>query len=202
MTETLQTKILLNVGCGGKGSLVPPWFPKPLWREIRLDIDPAVEPDIVSSTTDMRAAVASESVDAVWSAHNIEHLFAHEVDMALKEFARVIKPDGIVVVYVPNLQRAAELVAQDKLDETAYSSGVGPISPLDMLYGLRTDIAAGRTYMAHKTGFTATTLRRALANAGLCHADVKKDGWDLLAVAAKQAFGTITLGTNRPPSKS
>ena len=53
------------------------------WREIRLDLDPAVQPDIVCSITDM-SPVATDSVDAIWSSHNLEHLQRHEVPLALQ----------------------------------------------------------------------------------------------------------------------
>ena len=35
--------------------------------------------------TDM-SMVDSAAVDAVWSSHNLEHLYAHEVPVALGEF--------------------------------------------------------------------------------------------------------------------
>jgi hypothetical protein len=66
---------------------------------------------------------------------------------------------------VPDLQRAAALVAQDRLDEPAYLSPAGPIAPLDMLYGHGAAIAAGNAFMAHRTGFTARTLETALVAA-------------------------------------
>ena len=43
------------------------------------------------------------SVDAVFSSHNIEHLYPHEVPLALKEFMRVLKPDGFVLMTCPDL---------------------------------------------------------------------------------------------------
>ena len=53
------------------------------WEEIRFDIDPNASPDIVGAMTDM-SGVATASVDAVYSSHNIEHVFAHEVPVALR----------------------------------------------------------------------------------------------------------------------
>jgi predicted SAM-dependent methyltransferase len=92
-------KTFLHVGCGPKHkNQTTRAFASDTWQELRLDIDPAVKPDIVGTMLDM-SAVASESVDALFSSHNIEHLYPHEVSMALQEFLRVLKPDGFLGVY-------------------------------------------------------------------------------------------------------
>ena len=109
-----------------------------------MDIDPGVDPDIVGTMTDM-AAVPTASVDAVFSSHNIEHLYSHEVPVALGEFIRVLRPDGFAVITCPDLQSVARLIAEDKLIETAYVSPAGPIAPLDIVYGYRPALAAGRS---------------------------------------------------------
>jgi SAM-dependent methyltransferase len=183
--------VVLHVGCGAPdpAKLPAAYFPQGLWRELRLDIDPQVSPDIQASITDM-AIVPTGSVDAVWSAHNLEHLFAHEVPLALAEFARVLRPGGFVLVTMPDLQQVAELVARDLLEDAAYQSMMGPIAPLDMLYGHGASIAAGNTFMAHRTGFTARTLAQHLAQAGLVDLAVQRDGrFALWARAVKPGQG-------------
>ena len=103
-------KDVLHVGCGKYNPLkLNATFQGGGWREIRLDIDPEVEPDIVASITDM-PMVADASIDAVWSSHNLEHLLPHDVPLALSEFFRVLKPDGFALMTMPDLQRIAELV--------------------------------------------------------------------------------------------
>ena len=72
-------------------------------------------------------AVADQSVDAVFSSHNIEHLYPHEIPLAVAEFLRVLKMDGFAVITCPDLQSVAVLVAQDKLTEPAYVSPAGPL---------------------------------------------------------------------------
>ena len=178
-------RTVLHVGCGmaDPRKLPATFFTPGAWREVRLDIDPGVAPDIVATITDM-AEIDSGSVDAVWSAHNLEHLFAHEVPLALAEFRRVLRPNGFALVTVPDLQRAAELVAQDGLDLPAYVSPAGPIAPLDMLFGHGAAIAAGNHFMAHRTGFTARTLEAALQRAGFSIVRVVRDeSFDLWATA-------------------
>jgi SAM-dependent methyltransferase len=153
------------VGCGPQTKQGLKGFNTDDWAEIRFDIDEKVKPDIVGMLTDM-TAVPSGSMDAVFSSHNIEHLFAHEVIGALKEFNRVLKDDGFVVLTCPDLQSVCEAVANDKLLEPLYVSPAGPISPIDILYGHRGFIASGNEYMAHKCGFTYRVLDQSFQEAG------------------------------------
>jgi ubiquinone/menaquinone biosynthesis C-methylase UbiE len=158
----------------------------PEWREIRLDIDPRVEPDIVASMIDM-SDVKADSMDGLWSSHNLEHLYAHDVPLALREFRRVLRAGGVALITTPDLQKTCELVAADKLDEMAYMSPAGPITPLDTLFGYRPSLAAGNLFMAHHFGFTATTLRKALLQAGFGKVKVARSGFNLWAEAIKTA---------------
>lgn len=192
MTENNQApadRVVLHVGCGPYNpNKLHAVFRKPGWRELRLDINPEVKPDIVSSMLSM-PMLADASVDAVWSSHNLEHLYAHEVPVALAEFQRVLKPGGLALITLPDLQKVAELVAADKLEDMAYMSPAGPIAPLDTIYGHGASIARGNTYMAHNTGFTAKTLAGALTRAGFERIEVKRSNFDLWAVAYKPKQG-------------
>ena len=74
--EVVQRRVL-HVGCGHPNPRkLHVTFREPGWTEVRLDIDPKVKPDIVGTMTQMDE-VADSSVDAVWSSHNIEHLYAN-----------------------------------------------------------------------------------------------------------------------------
>lgn len=186
--KAMTSKTILHVGPGHRnnGAKLPVAFQSSEWQEIRLDIDPANEPDIVGSMLNM-AAVQDASVDAIYSAHNIEHVYAHEVPQVLKEFVRVLKPDGFLVVTCPDLQTVCQLVAEDKLADAAYTAQAGPITPLDILYGHGAALAAGHLYMAHKCGFTLKTLTQALHAAGFATSAGKRRlrGLDLWVVASK-----------------
>jgi len=179
----------LHVGCGAKRKdRTTRGFNTPDWTEIRLDIDASVQPDVIGTMTDM-SAVASESVDAIYSSHNIEHLYPHEVPLALAEFIRVLKPDGFFVVTCPDMQSVCALIAEDKLTEPAYTSPAGPIAPLDILYGLRSSMARGNLYMAHRCGFTQKVLTGTLQSSGFKTVASMARGrapfFDLFALASK-----------------
>lgn len=183
-----MTKTFLHVGCGSKQKgQTTPCFGQDDWQEIRFDIDPAASPDIVGTMLDM-SAVASSSMDAVFSSHNLEHLYPHEVPLALQEFLRVLKPDGFLVLTCPDLQSVARLIADDKLTDVAYTAPAGPITPLDILYGYRPQLASGNLYMAHRCGFTLKVLLATLQMAGFAATAGKKreTRFDLWAVATKE----------------
>lgn len=191
----MNRKTILHVGAGHpkSGACIPAAFQTPEWKEIRLDIDPANKPDILGSMLDM-PAVADGSVDAIYSSHNIEHVYAHEVPVVLGEFLRVLKPDGFLVVTCPDLQAVCVLVAEDKLTDPAYISPAGPIAPLDILYdGVK--LAAGNQYMAHKCGFTLKTLTAALQAAGFqtIGGMRRPAAFDLWAVASKGLLGEAAI---------
>jgi ubiquinone/menaquinone biosynthesis C-methylase UbiE len=184
--STPGQKIVLNVGCGYPlRQKLHPHFHGPEWREIRLDLDPAVQPDIVCSITDM-GPVSANTIDAVWSSHNLEHLQRHEVPLALGQFIRVLKPRGLLLLTLPDLQQVAQLVVDDKLEDLAYQSPSGPVTPLDMIFGHTASLARGNRYMAHRTGFTARTLHQALVEAGFVEVRLRVGGsFDLWATAVK-----------------
>jgi SAM-dependent methyltransferase len=186
----------IHVGCGNKyKDKTTKEFNTIFWSEIRLDIDKNVNPDIVGSITDM-SSIESGSVEAVFSSNNIEHIYAHEVPRALSEFLRVLKPDGFLVLTCPDLQSVCALVAEDKLLEPMYVSPVGPVSPLDTLYGYGPFLSRGDLYMAHRCGFTQRVLTNHLRACGfpgvIC---VRRGGTfhELWALATKNPVSKMDL---------
>jgi predicted SAM-dependent methyltransferase len=181
---------ILNAGAGQRSARgIAPLFTSPEWEEVRLDIDPSVTPTVTGSITDMKDLFQSQSFDAVWSSHTLEHLFAHEVPAALSEFKRVLKPDGFALIMCPDLESVAHHIVQHGADHVAYVSAAGPITAIDMLYGHLASVAEGRHYMAHKTGFTADRLGKLLIEAGFATVNVRRDDhFEICALAfAEQA---------------
>lgn len=159
-------KKFLHVGCGSrKKDRTTSGFNNDTWQEVRFDIDKSYSPDIIGNMTDM-AEIKDSSMDAVFSHHSIEHLYYHEILIAIKEFFRVLKSDGFLLIVCPDLRSICELVVQDRLSEEMFESPMGRIAPIDMIYGHRLSIKNGATSMAHCTGFTRTTLVDILRSAG------------------------------------
>jgi SAM-dependent methyltransferase len=177
---------LLHVGCGPQNIKSLPNFDLNVWEEIRLDIDPSVNPDVIGTLTDM-SSVTDSSVDAVYSSHNIEHVYPHEVNSVFSEFLRVLKPSGFVIISCPDLASVAQGIISTGLETPLYVSPAGPITPLDILYGHIDSMTRGNLYMAHKTGFTWESLKTKLHGVGfpMVYGGQYTDIFALKAVAYK-----------------
>lgn len=188
-------KYFLHVGCGPKHKdQTTEAFNSDGWTEKRLDIDSSVLPDVVGTMTDM-SAVATGSMQAIFSSHNIEHLYPHEVPLALAEFIRVLSDEGFAVITCPDLQSVCKLVAEDQLTESAYTSPAGPIAPIDILYGHRAPMAQGNLYMSHRCGFTKKVLIATLRAVGFqsVAAMARPNCFDLWALASKSLMNEADL---------
>ena len=160
------TRQWLNIGSGPAGSgLRPPGLAAPQWTEVRLDADAAVHPDVLAPANDL-SALPDACMDAVFSSHCIEHLYLDQAVPALREWRRVLRPDGFLLLVCPDLQAAAEMIAQDRLMDVAYAG----IRPYDMVFSHQGLVAQGRaaghTFMEHKSGYTRSLLSAVVNEAG------------------------------------
>lgn len=180
----MASKVVINVGCGPPGAgRLPAVFSG--WREVRIDIDPNVRPDILANASDL-SMIASGSVDAIWTAHCIEHLFAHDVKLALSEFNRVLSSDGFACIIVPDVQVVARYVAEDKLHEVLYELPMGPITAHDIFFGHGASLAKGQLSMAHRCGFTPTLMLQRLNEAAFAEIVLRRrPSLELAAVVRK-----------------
>jgi predicted SAM-dependent methyltransferase len=134
----------------------------------------------------MTAVVPSDSIDAVWSSHTIEHLYDHEVAQAFAEFRRVLNSTGFLLIRCPDIEAVVRCFLDKGLEHVAYQSAAGPITPLDMLFGHRSSIDAGNLFMSHHTAFTDERIGSMLLEAGFSEVRTRgAEGYDLWAVAFK-----------------
>ena len=162
---------LLHAGCGN--TELPFWAKDA--KEVRLDIDPQWNPDIVASLTDMGEI---GEYDLIYTCHTLEHLYPDEIPAALSEFRRVLKEGGVAIIFVPDLEDVKAT------DEVLYESDGGSITGLDMIYGMAKLVEYSR-YMAHHTGFVKETLERAMIKAGFINVSVQRIAFNLFCVGIK-----------------
>lgn len=164
--------LLLHVGCGSDP--LPDWITGV--KEVRLDIVPDYAPDIVANMIDMGEI---GTFDAILCRHSLEHLPPHDVSRALKEFLRVLNPGGVALIFVPDLEGVSAT------EEVLFESPAGPICGLDLMYGYR-KVLEECPYMAHKTGFVSSTLRKELEQAGFSQVSVTRlSNYDMMGVGIK-----------------
>jgi SAM-dependent methyltransferase len=162
---------LLHVGCGSTS--LPFWAEGA--KETRLDIDPQWNPDILASLTDMGDI---GEYDIIYTCHTLEHLYPDEVPKALSEFKRVLKEDGVVIIFVPDLEDI-------KADyEPLYETEAGPVTGMDMIYGKDTCVEYSR-YMAHHTGFTSSSLKECMIRAGFTDVSTERLAFNVFCAAKK-----------------
>ena len=165
-------KSLLHVGCGG--DTAPEWAKS--YREVRLDIDEKYSPDIVASMVDMGDI---GQFDALYCSHALEHLHYSDVGKALSEFYRVLVPGGVALVFVPNIEWVRPT------DDVLYVSPGGPVSGLDLIYGMRS-LSKENPYMMHKTGFVPESFESMLKTAGFSQVTIHQlYPYNLMGVAVK-----------------
>lgn len=166
-------RTVLHVGCGGRE--LPEWLAS--CEETRLDIDPRHRPDILADMAEM-GDIGPYGI--IYCAHSLEHLDRHRGRAALAEFVRVLEPGGTAIVFVPDLEDVKPT------DEVLYVSPAGPVTGLDLIYGMHS-LIGGNPAMLHRTGFIRETLEMAMRAAGFARVVVRRVGAFNLMGAGRKA---------------
>lgn len=140
------------------------------------DIQYAPGVDIICDAR--KIPLADNSVIELRSAHLIEHFPKEEIPDLLKEWYRLVKPNGIIRILVPNFMKVCSQITNKEI-------------PLELgllwIYGGHRD-----QYDIHHWGYTFEILKYFLSNAGFL--DIiqveNKDGW--LEVTGKKLVDTTT----------
>lgn len=85
--------VMLNIGCGRVFS--EDW--------INLDVAPA-DASVVQLDASKGLPFKEGTVDVCYSSHVLEHIAGHEAGLFLSECARVLKPEGVIRIVVPDLE--------------------------------------------------------------------------------------------------
>lgn len=176
-------KKFLHVGCGtATRADVVVNFQE--WEEVRCDLDPAANPDIVA---DLRTldGVESEAYDGLYCSHALEHVHSFDWAPALSAFRRVLRTGGLMFLVVPNLKGACRFIAEGHAG-TFYDSPAGPIFAHEVLFG-KESWTAKNLFMRHLSGFTPDLLRGVVLGAGFRPQYFSVDEFNLAIGAVKMS---------------
>jgi predicted SAM-dependent methyltransferase len=137
----------VHVGCGG---VHIPGF-------VNVDIDPTTRADVIA---DIRLRRFPDGfADTIYACHVLEHMAHDEVPGVLAAWHRVLAPDGVLYVSVPDLDRIVRIyTANWQHFQTR------PNTPwIGLIYGGQED-----PYDFHRTGFNLCWMTELLERAGFC----------------------------------
>ncbi|HEY0836634.1 MAG TPA: methyltransferase domain-containing protein, partial [Azospirillum sp.] len=146
--------VRVNLGCG---DTLRPGYVNVDIAEARAGVRPDVLCDLHRLTP-----FADASADEVLAVHVVEHFWRWEVVDILREWARVLKPGGRMVLECPNLRTACEQFLKDP-DAFAQADARGQHT-MWVFYG---DPQWRDPLMVHRWGYTPETLMQVMAEAGL-----------------------------------
>ncbi|HET7730568.1 MAG TPA: methyltransferase domain-containing protein [Usitatibacter sp.] len=144
----------LNLGCGDKI----------LAGYVNVDVVEAragVRPDVICDLHDL-APFADASADEILSVHVVEHFWRWEIADVLREWVRVLKPGGRMIVECPNIQSACQTFLENPV-EYAHEDQRGQRT-MWVFYG---DPKWNDPLMIHRWGYTPESLRELLSEVGL-----------------------------------
>lgn len=104
--------------------------------------------------------LADGCADEVVNFHFIEHIYYWEAIHMVKEFYRLLKPGGRVVIECPDIIKCARNLLKGQRDQLC-------------MWGLYGDWGHGNPYMMHKHGYSPETLSRLLKDAGFRKIEVR-----------------------------
>jgi SAM-dependent methyltransferase len=157
---TTMSDIKLNLGCGDK--IIDGYINVDVVQERS-----GRQPDIVCDIRKLQV-FQDNYCDEILSVHVIEHFWRWEVEPILKEWMRVLKPGGKIILECPNLKSACE----EFIKNPDLGSLPGPEGQRTMwvLYG---DPRWQDPLMVHRWGYTPKSLAQVLYSCGFI--DVKQE---------------------------
>jgi len=152
--DTSARAIKLNLGCGDK--ILPGY--------VNVDVVEAragMKPDVICDLHDL-VPFADASVDEILSVHVVEHFWRWEVRDVIREWVRVLKPGGRMVIECPNLQSACQTFLEDPVQRSREDQQGQ--RTMWVFYG---DPKWKDPLMNHRWGYTPESLAALLSEAGL-----------------------------------
>lgn len=117
-----------------------------------------VKPDVACDLH--RLPFPDGSVDEILSVHVLEHFWRWEVRGVLREWIRVLKPGGKMVLELPDLMEACKRIVEGP-------EKFGDLNGHRDMWVLYGDPKWEDPYMVHRWGYTPATLGALMAECGL-----------------------------------
>lgn len=152
--QRADNHIRLNLGCGDKI----------LDGYVNVDVVASRagrKPDVICDLHDL-SIFGSNTIDEILAVHVVEHFWYWEVIDILKEWVRVLKPGGKMILECPNLISAAEEFLKNP--DIASLGGKEGQRSMWVFYG---DPNWKDPYMIHRWGYTPKSLASIMHKAGL-----------------------------------
>lgn len=125
--------LILDVGCG-----------KFKVHDSVMGVDPYAESDLINVKAYMwDMPFEDNSIDAIVCFHALEHISKYQVMPTLAEFSRVLKPNGKLLILVPDLEYVL----------WSFLANPNPNWEMDMIFGLQSHEGE-----FHRTGYTKKIL--------------------------------------------
>lgn len=135
----------INVGCG-KNILDG-------WINVDIQAHPLAKraPDLLCDARTI--PIESESASELFACHLIEHFYLWEVPDVLKEWRRLLRIGGKLILELPNIELCAKNLLAKKTDQMS-------------MWGFFGDPGHSDPYMCHHWGYTPITIRTLLTQNG------------------------------------
>lgn len=97
--------------------------------------------------------------EEVMAIHLLEHLFPWDALTAVREWHRLLKPGGVLILELPNLRKCCENIVSGRTEGGKHPNQLG-------MWGIYGDDRAEDPFMLHRWGFTPETLADLLKQGG------------------------------------
>lgn len=142
--------VKLNIGCGSR--VLDGWINIDLVsRETTKKVKK--EPDVISDIR--KIPLEDDYADEAMAIHVLEHFHPWEVTPLMKEWIRLLKPGGKLVIEVPDIEKVAAYIVSG-IRKPSYTTWP--------LYG---DPSYMDPLMCHKWGYTVDSLKELMKSVGL-----------------------------------
>lgn len=146
--------VRLNLGCGDK--ILPGY--------VNVDVVASragKRPDVLCDLHDL-SVFPDNHADEIMAIHVVEHFWRWEVEDILREWVRVLKPGGRMILECPNLVSACEEFLKDP--DVFSHEGKDGQRTMWVFYG---DPSWKDPFMIHRWGYTPNSLKKLMESVGL-----------------------------------